>query len=30
MNTNRMRYRQRDFYLQEIDQIADLDWSLER
>jgi len=30
MNTNRMRYRQRDFHLQEIDQITDLDWSLER
>lgn len=30
MNTSRRRYRQRDFHLQEIEQITDLDWSLER
>lgn len=30
MNTSRMRYKQRDFHLQEIDQMTDLDWSLER
>lgn len=30
MNTSRMRYRQMDFHLQEIDQMTDLDWSLER
>ena len=30
MNTNRIRYKQRDFHLNEIDEITDLDWSLER
>lgn len=30
MNTNRIRYRQRDFHLQEIDKLTGLDWSLER
>lgn len=30
MNTSRRRYRQRDFHLQEIEQITDLDWSLEK
>ena len=30
MNTSRKRYKQRDFHLQEIEQITDLDWSLER
>lgn len=29
MNTNRIRYRQRDFHLKEIDDL-NLDWSLER
>ena len=30
MNTNRIRYKQRDFHLDEIDKFTDLDWSLER
>ena len=30
MNTNRIRYKQRDFHLYEIDKFTDLDWSLER
>lgn len=30
MNTNRIRYNQRDFHLDEIDKFTDLDWSLER
>lgn len=30
MNTNRKRYKQRDFHLDEIDKFTDLDWSLER
>lgn len=30
MNTNRLRYRQSDFHLQEIDKLTDLDWSLEK
>lgn len=30
MNTSRMRYRQEDFHLQEIDQMTDLNWSLEK
>lgn len=30
MNTNRIRYKQRDFHLDKIDKFIDLDWSLER
>ncbi len=30
MNTNRIRYKQRDFHLDEIDKFTDLDWSLEK
>lgn len=30
MNTSRIRYKQRDFHLKEIDKLTDLDWSLER
>ena len=30
MNTNRIRYKQRDFHLYEIDELTDLNWSLER
>ncbi len=30
MNTNRIRYKQRDFHLYEIDKFTDLNWSLER
>ncbi len=30
MNTNRIRYQQRDFHLSEIDKYTHLDWSLER
>lgn len=30
MNTDKIRYRQRDFHLQEIDQMTDLNWSLEK
>lgn len=30
MNTNRIRYKQRDFHLYEIDEFTDLNWSLER
>ena len=30
MNTTRIRYKQRDFHLDEIDKFTDLDWSLER
>lgn len=30
MNTNRIRYKQRDFHLKEIDNLADIDWSLEK
>lgn len=30
MNTNRIRYKQRDFHLQEIDKLTSLDWSLEK
>lgn len=32
MNTNRIRYKQRDFHLQEMDELIDfrLDWSLEK
>ena len=30
MNTNKIRYRQRDFHLQEIEQIEGLNWSLEK
>ena len=29
MNNNKIRYKQRDFHLQEIDKFTDLDWSLE-
>ncbi len=30
MNNNKIRYKQRDFHLQEIDKFTDLDWSLEK
>lgn len=30
MNTNRIRYKQRDFHLKEIDNLTDIDWSLEK
>jgi len=30
LNTSRIRYKQRDFHLKEIDKLTDLDWSLER
>lgn len=30
MNTNRIRYKQREFHLDEIEKYTDLDWSLER
>lgn len=30
MNTDKIRYRQRDFHLQEIDKMTDLNWSLEK
>ena len=30
MNTNRIRYKQRDFHLKEIDKLIELDWSLEK
>lgn len=30
MNTNRIRYKQRDFHLNELDELENLDWSLER
>lgn len=30
MNTNRIRYKQRDFHLKEIDKLTDLDWRLEK
>lgn len=30
MNTNRIRYKQRDFHLKEIDKLIDFDWSLEK
>ncbi len=30
MNTNRIRYKQRDFHLYEIDEFTDLNWNLER
>lgn len=30
MNTNRIRYKQRDFHLKELDNLTDIDWSLEK
>lgn len=30
MNINRIRYKQKDFHLEEIDTLTDLDWSLEK
>ena len=30
MNTNRIRYKQRDFHLKEIDKFTNIDWSLEK
>ena len=30
MNTRRFRYRQRDFHLKEIDNLSNIDWSLEK
>ena len=30
MNTKRFRYRQRDFHLNEIDNLSNIDWSLEK
>ena len=30
MNTNRIRYKQRDFHLKEIDNLNNIDWSLEK
>ena len=30
MNNNRIRYKQRDFQLEEIDVLTELDWSLEK
>lgn len=30
MSTNRIRYKQRDFHLDEIEKFSNLDWSLER
>ena len=30
MNNNKIRYKQRDFHLQEIDELSDIDWSLEK
>ena len=30
MNTNRIRYKQRDFHLKEIDNLTNIDWSLEK
>lgn len=30
MNTNRIRYKQRDFHLEEIDKFANLNWSFEK
>ena len=30
MNNNRIRYKQRDFHLKEIDNLTDIDWSLEK
>ena len=30
MNTKRFRYRQRDFHLKEIDNLSNIDWSLEK
>ncbi len=30
MNNNKIRFRQRDFHLQEIDKFSDLNWSLEK
>ena len=30
MNTNKIRYKQRDFHLTELDEFKDLDWNLER
>lgn len=30
MNTGRIRYKQRDFHLKEIDKLTNLDWSLEK
>ena len=29
-NNNKIRYKQRDFHLQEIDKFTDLDWNLEK
>ncbi len=30
MNTNKIRYKQRDFHLKEIDNLTDINWSLEK
>mgnify|MGYP005776773367 FL=1 len=30
MNTHRNRYKQRDFHLKEIDNLNNIDWSLEK
>ena len=30
MNKDRIRYKQRDFHLKEIDEFIDIDWSLEK
>ncbi len=29
MNTERFRYRQRDFHLKQLDNLTNIDWSLE-